>query len=401
MKKIFITAHSMDIGGAEQSLLGLLENIDYSRYSVDLFLLRRQGELLKYVPKEVNLLPMNSKYAALGISVKDALKQHQLSIVMARIIGKYAAIKRIKELQFDRENNVINEYSHKYTVNYLPRINKVEYDIAISFVSPHYIVANKVTSKKKIAWIHTDYSTLGVDVDSEYAMWNRYDKIISISESVTDSFLRTFPLLKSKIYIIENILPHKYMMKLTDAFGVDEEISDYDGMNILSIGRFSPQKRFTDIPQVCRLILDAGVRVRWYLIGFGMEEKAIRDNIIKYHVQDNVIILGKKENPYPYIKKCDVYIQPSNYEGKSIAVREAQIFHKPVIITNYSTANSQLENGVDGIIVPMDLVECATAIAGIISDRGLLEKVSKNTYGRDYINVSEIEKFYSLIEELV
>lgn len=129
-----------------------------------------------------------------------------------------------------------------------------------------------------------------------------------------------------------------------------------------------------------------------------MLEQLIRQKIREFKVEDSVIVLGKKENPYPYIKRCDVYVQPSNYEGKSIAVREAQILHKPVIITNYSTADSQLENGVDGFIVPLDIKQCALGIAKRINDKEALIKISKNTTRKDYINKSQIKIFYSLIE---
>ena len=94
---------------------------------------------------------------------------------------------------------------------------------------------------------------------------------------------------------------------------------------------------------------------------------------------DNVIILGKKENPYPYIKACDIYIQPSRYEGKAVTVREAQMLNKPVIITNFLTAKSQLEDGFDGIIVPMDNEKCAEGIISLIKNERLRDELIENT----------------------
>lgn len=74
--------------------------------------------------------------------------------------------------------------------------------------------------------------------------------------------------------------------------------------------------------------------------------------------------LGKNLNPYPYICRCDLYVQPSRYEGKCVSVKEAQMLRKPVVITNYATANSQVENGVDGIIVTMDNEKCLVKLQG-------------------------------------
>ena len=115
-------------------------------------------------------------------------------------------------------------------------------------------------------------------------------------------------------------------------------------------------------------------------------------------MENYVIILGKKENPYPYIKMCDVYVQPSRYEGKCVAVREAQILGKPVVITSYATAESQLEDGVDGIIVPMDNEGCAREITSLLRNDEKISLLSRNCCMRDYTNINEVEKVYSLME---
>ena len=134
MKKIFIMAHSMEIGGAERALLGILENIDTKNYEVDLFLLRHKGELMKYIPKNINLLPESKEYSSLGVPIIDVLRKKQLKLAYARYVGKKEAAKRIKDLNISGDNDIVNEYSHKYTVGVLPAINDKEYDLAISFM---------------------------------------------------------------------------------------------------------------------------------------------------------------------------------------------------------------------------------------------------------------------------
>ena len=398
MNKIFIMAHSMDIGGAEKSLLGLLENIDTSRYQVDLFLLRHEGALLNYLPDGINLLPESPHYSSMGVPLKNVIKKGYLKIAYCRYIGKKKAGKRLKELRIDCDNNIVNEYSHKYTVGVLPQITDEKYDLAISFMSPHYYVAKKVNAKKKVAWIHTDYSTFEVDVESETVMWNMYDNLIAVSDLVQKAFLKTFPTLASKTMVIENIIPYQYINKLSNEFSADGEMQSDGSIRLLSIGRFTYPKRFDEVPLMCKKLREKGLNVTWYLIGFGGDEQLIKAKIEENRMQRYVINLGKRENPYPYIKACDMYIQPSRYEGKSIAVREAQLFSKPVIITNYTTAHSQLRDGIDGVIVPMDLLHAVDAIADLIKDKEKQQMLICNTKKSDYIGKQEIEKVYALLE---
>lgn len=395
MKKILIFSHAMELGGAERALLGLLEAIDTTKYSVDLFLMRHQGELLKYIPDNVNLLPENKKYSCLAIPMKEVIRQCQFGVAFGRIRGLFAAKKRVKQLKLG-DNDVALEYSHKYTLRYMPQVSKEEYDLAISFLTPHYFVADKVRAKKKIAWIHTDYAFVEVDRQSQLKMWERYDNIISISDNAMESFVKTFPTLEERVSVIENIMPMQYMSQLADEFSAKEEMPKSE-VNLLTIGRFCNAKRMDEIPQICKRIRESGVDAKWYLIGFGGDEALIRQRISEAGAEDYVIILGKKENPYPYIKACDIYVQPSRYEGKSVAVREAQILGKPVIITNYTTAASQLKDGVDGVIVPMDIEACADGIIKVIKDKRLQETLIENTKKTDYTNAGEIEKLYQLM----
>lgn len=396
MKKIFIMSHAMEIGGAERALLGLLETIDTEKYQVDLFLMRHSGELMKYIPDNINLLHEIPQYASLAVPIADVIKKGQLSIAVGRTQGKFQAKKRVKQLGITGENDVALEYSHKYTLTAMPQISDIEYDLVISFLTPHYFAAEKVKAQKRICWIHTDYSVVSIDKESQLSMWNRYDKICSISEQVTDSFLKAFPELKNKILLHPNIMPQKYMVELTNAFSVESEMSE-DSIKLLSIGRFCYQKNFDNVPFICKKIIELGINVKWYLIGYGGDESLIKQKIIEADMQDHVIILGKKENPYPYIKACDLYIQPSRYEGKCVSVIEAQILNKPVIITNYATSGSQLEDGIDGVIVPMNNDDCAKGIVEVIQNTNLRNRLIENTKKKDYTNADEVEKIYKLM----
>lgn len=397
-KSILVFSHAMEIGGAERALLGLLESIDYTRYEVDLFLMRHSGELMQYIPAQVNLLPEVPQYAALAVPIGEVLRKRQFGVACGRFIGKEKAKKRIRKLKLPADNGVQLEYSHKYTRKWMPRVSEETYDLAISFLTPHYFVAEKVNAKSKAAWIHTDYMAVHVDIESELEMWGRYDYIISISETVTESFLKVFPSLRDKIRLIHNILPQKSILKQADEFTVQNEMPEDGSIRLLSIGRFCRAKNYDNVPDICRRLLDAGVSVTWYIIGYGGSEKLIRDKIAEAGMQEHVVILGKKNNPYPYIKACDVYVQPSRYEGNSVTVHEAQMLGKPVIITKYPTSSKQLMDGVDGVIVPMENRPCADRIAQILRDKELLIRLKENCLQSDYFNQSEavaIEQLFS------
>lgn len=166
---------------------------------------------------------------------------------------------------------------------------------------------------------------------------------------------------------------------------------------LLSIGRFCEAKNYNNVPDITRRIIKSGCNIKWYIIGFGGDEALIRQKIAEAGMQDHVIILGKKENPYPYIKDCDIYVQPSRYEGKSVTVREAQMLCKPVVVTNYPTASSQIQNGVDGVIVPMDNEDCAKDLAKFILDTEKQNKIIDYLKIHDYGNVDEVKNIYELL----
>ena len=348
-----------------------------------------------HIPERVNLLPEIPQYACLAIPFVQVLKSGHFGVALGRYIGKKRAYSYIRHHRL-HENAVSLEYSHKYTLPFMPSIGNGEYDLAISFLTPHYFVAEKVHAKKKAAWIHTDYSQLSVDRHSELSMWNEYNHIVGVSKDVVRSFVGVFPSLANRTIVIENTLSKTLIDKQAKAFSVENEMPSDSNLNLLSIGRFTYAKNFDNVPDICAHIRASGLPVKWYLIGYGSEESLIRRKIADAGMQKHVIILGKKDNPYPYISACDIYVQPSRYEGHSVTVREAQLLRKPVVITKYPTAMSQLENGVDGVIVPMDNKGCAQEIVDLLQNHFKLEQIIDACTYRDYSMANEAYKIASL-----
>ena len=394
---ILIFSQAMELGGVERSLLGLLDSIDYDRYDVDLFLMRHSGELMPYLNPKAKLLPEIPQYASLAVPMASLVKSGQLGVLRARLKGKTSAGRFDRRHPGDKPSVTALTYSHKYTLPVMPQISGKTYDLAISFLTPHYFARERVRARKYAAWIHTDYTALTFDRSAELAMWEGYDAICGVSEQASRGFQAVFPELAGKVQTIENILPKELICKQAEAPQTD--LPSGGAKALLSVGRFCEAKNFDNVPDICRRLVADGLDVKWYLIGYGGSEPLIRQKIHDAGMQDRVIILGKKDNPYPYMRACDLYVQPSRYEGKAVTVREAQLLGKPVVITDYATSASQLADGVDGVIVPMDNAGCAAGIAALLRDPARMQRLSENCAKRDYTNSAEVEKIYALMED--
>ena len=394
-KRIFISMHYLEIGGAESALIGLLQSIDYTRFDVDLFLHCHRGEMMQFIPKEVNLLPEIKEYAHIECSMKKALLDGCWGVLYGRIKAKWQFCNYLRRKGLS-ESMAIYHYIADNISAFLPSLFFLgEYDLAISFHFPHNYVINKVLGKKKICWIHTDYTRIDINVEQEVPVWSAFDHVMSISPDVTKSFLQVFPSLKNKIVEMENILSEDFIRKRAEEFDTSVELIG-DGVNVLSVGRFCEAKNYDNVPDICRRIREKGLNLRWFLIGYG-DDSLIRQRIHEAGMEEYVIILGKRSNPYPYIEACDIYAQPSRYEGKSVTVREAQILCKPVVITDYPTAKSQIKQGVDGVIVPIDNENCANGMVEFIQNQQLQQQIVDYLQIHDYGNMNEIEKLYKLI----
>lgn len=396
--RIIILMHYLELGGAEMALLGLLHALDPKRVDVDLFVYSHRGPLMQYIPEWVNLLPQIGSYAVIEEPMATAVKRGYLGVVVGRLMAKWKFKQFRKKHPVHGDDGAIMQYIGDYVTPHLPKISpEVEYDLCISFLTPHNIGRDKVRTKKRLAWIHTDYSTVDINSERELPVWDAYDNIASISPEVTNAFVNRFPSLKSKVIEIENILPKDYVLSRTEEFDAKDEFKGE--INLLSIGRYCTAKNYDNVPFIARNIVEAGLKgLKWYIIGYGGDEEFIRGKIAEAGMEEHVVLLGKKDNPYPYIKACDIYVQPSRYEGKSVTVREAQILCKPVIVTNYPTASSQISHGIDGVIVPLDNDGCAKGIADFIENKELQKQIVENLKKGDYANACEVNKIYDLLK---
>lgn len=394
-KKMIITNFDLEIGGVERSLIGLLSCINKDEYYVDLFLFNHKGEFFNQIPKNINLLSEIPQFSTFRKSIKQILLEGHLISTVVRLLSKIISKFKEKQIKMPASNSYLVRTIF-YSLPLLPKL-KGDYDIALSFLTPHYVVSKKVSAKIKVAFIHTDYTLIDVDKEFEIKMWEPFNYIAAVSEECKQAFIKTFPSLQSKCMVIENILSPEFVRQLAN-IDVSNEMPDDGHIKICSVGRFSPAKGFDQAVLACKKLKDLGYKIKWYVIGYGGDGPLLRQLIAENNLQDYFIILGKKVNPYPYMKACDIYAQPSRYEGKAVTVREAQMLGKPVVITNFTTAKSQLEDGIDGYICPMGVDGIVEGLKKLITDQDFRSKIAQNASLGNYGNEFEVEKIYNLLK---
>ena len=396
MKNILISSFDMEVGGVERSLISMLNNFDYKNYNINLMLYSHTGDFMNLIPKEVNLLEENHKYATYRKPIKNILLEKNFLIAISRIMANLNSRIVSKIIGVDEIGYYQMQLMWKYALPFLPKLEK-EYDVAISYLWPHYFVAEKVNAKKKIAWIHTDYSVIETDIKEDLRIWNKFDYIFAVSEECRKSFLKKYKSLEEKVIVMENITSPDFIKVISNEKIEDEFIKD-KSFKLLSVARLSHAKGIDNAVKALRLLHDRGFKdIKWYVVGYGGDEQMIKDLIKENDLEDSFILLGKKTNPYPYMKECDLYVQPSRYEGKAVTVGEAQILCKPVIITNYSTANSQVDNNFDGYITELSIEGIANGIEKLYKDKEFRDKLIKNCMTMDYGNSYELDKLYKIL----
>lgn len=289
---------------------------------------------MSFIPDKVNLLPEVAAYACIESPMKEAAKRGQWRVVLGRLRAKWQHRRYLRKSNVSKDKDAsIFQFVGDCVTPVLPEINPgVEYDLCISFLTPHNIGRDKVRARKRMAWIHTDYSTIIVNALQELHVWDSYDYIAAISPEVRKSFIGTFSSLESKIIDLENVLLPDFVRRRADEEDVSAQFTGK--VNLLSVGRFCTAKNYDNVPDIARRMVESGIDgLKWYIIGLGGDENLIRHRIVEAGMEEQVILLGKRSNPYPYIKACDIYVQPSRYEGMSVTVREAQMLGKSVVVT--------------------------------------------------------------------
>ncbi|WP_203287280.1 glycosyltransferase [Metabacillus sp. cB07] len=383
-KTILFVIDSLTIGGAEKSLVSLLKTINAENYSIDLLQIKRGGDLERFVPEHITLLPEPEYFK----------NTHNLKYKFSRI--KTSILLRTNEY---RTNPLHTEQIVYKSIQNLIQPLKKTYDLAIAYSQgmPTYIVANKVNAARKIAWINTDYTNTLYDKEFDFHSYSKIDKIVAVSDHIKTSVSNLRKEYQHKIDIIFDIVDPVLINKMANE-GTAEEY-EYDKTNILTVGRLVEAKGYTKAIQVAKKLKENGIKFKWFVIGDGPERMKLQKMIVSNHLENHFFLLGKRLNPYIYMNMCDLYIQPSLKEGFGLTVCEAKILKKPIICTNFSTASEIINSGQDGLIVEHDVKSIYDGITKFLNDNNFKMKILNQLESTAvYSSVSELNKFYSLLE---
>lgn len=390
--------NNLSSGGAEKSLSSLLQTIDYSKYEVDLLLFKPEGLFFKNLPKQVNVLEKPFEYQFFDMPIKtalsDSIRKGRVDIAISRIGASYIFRK-------EKNKSRCEQRAWQYMSKPLKKINK-SYDIAIGYLekSSIYFIVDKVEAKKKIGWIHTNYSNSGMDQQLDYPYFQQLDHIVTVSEECAESIKIHFPDLTNKVKVIGNIVSPAIIYTLSNHELQSDFIQGKECTSVVTVARLGNEKGIDMAIEACNVLKKSGRQLRWYVLGYGTEkeQKEMASTIKHKNLQNHFKLLGVKENPYPYIKKADIYVQPSRYEGKSIAIDEAKILQKPIIVTNFSTAKDQINDDENGLIVEMNGESIAAGIEKLIADCELKNKLIHNLSREQVGTESEVYKLYELFQ---
>ena len=392
-KKLLFVIPNLGVGGAEKSLVNLLNELDYDKYEVDLFLMSKTGIFLEQLPKEVNVLPESLYFKKFSIRFYKSLwwflTHFKFSLVFYKIL--FTLSNRLTK------NVVLSEQKNwRYLKHFFPVLSK-EYDVSIGYLekNANYIAVDSVKAKKKIGFIHTDYKEMGMYKRYDLPFFEKMNYVISVSENCVFCLEKEFPEFPNKFKMVHNINSPKVIGHLSK-ISIEENIKlPY----ILSIGRLIKLKSFDLAIKACKILINRGLTINWYVIGTGELKEELEEQIKEHELEQYFFLLGIRKNPYPYIKNALIYCQTSVFEGKSIAIDEAKILKKPIVVTNFPTAKDQIQHLENGYICEINPEAIADAIELLIKDEKLREKFTENLSKEDFGIEKELEKFYKLIEE--
>lgn len=385
---------SLNIGGAEKSLVSMLNLLPDDKYEIDLLLLRDEGSFRNSVPEHVNVLSVDFPYECLVVSPKNI--KYYLNKGIRYFIKKLYSLVKLKTRRYLSMDQVLWEIWR----DEIP-VHDKQYDAAISYIEgiPNYYVLEKIKAARKIIWVHNEYSKLGYNADYDLTYFQNADAIVTISELCRSCLINTFPSIASKFHVLENLTDPSLIKKMAEQEIDDPQFTiQYDGLKILSIGRLHPQKQFDLAIKAARIIKDSGIRFKWYIIGEGSLRHELEQQIRESLLTEDVLLLGVRKNPYSYMKLCDIVVQSSLYEGKSIVVDEAKILNKPIVATRYETVYDVIADYKTGVISDMTPKSLAASILEVYSNISLRELLINNLSKERNDNVKDIQKYIKVID---
>lgn len=386
-QSILIVYSKMIIGGSTTSLLSLLNSLDYEQYSVDLLLYDHTGQLQEQINPSIHLLPpMGEKISTIK---KMCRPNFWVTALKSRVLSKK-----------NRNSLIKGQYMSKYEALACPKLKKY-YDVAISFLEfwPMEYVARRVCADKKIGWIHSDILTAGLIKGINDSTYQVFDKIVLVSQSCKNNMDAIYPEFSQKTVVIQNLLSEKTVKSMAQ---VSTEIKMEGFPLFVTVCRIDFASKGLDRAVAAFSILkekgELPEQAKWYIIGGGGDEEKLREMIWQNNLESHIILLGSHSNPYSIEKDADFFLLPSRYEGKPMAITEAQMLGVIPVVCRYASADEQIKSGVDGLVVDNTDENIYQVLKEIFEGHYSIEAMKKYILFHDYSNMEEIEKFYRLIQ---
>jgi len=361
-RKILFFIDSLTCGGAEKSLISLLPLLDYSQVEVDLMMYQRGGVFEQYVPKEVKIVdfPHNTNLwfrfcqCAFSLLIRLMPKRHGAEV---RWMAMSSAFTRLKKV----------------------------YDVAIAYQQgfPTYYIAEKVSAQRKYTWVNADITKVGYKDAFNRRFYDKYDKVVPVSDVLTEILSMSSFVDKSKLFPVLDILNVDLIRKMSQNKSFEEEIKgEYltaKPLIITTVGRLVKLKGYDMAVEAANILKQKGINFKWFLVGGGDQEPIIRRQIEELGLSKNIIMTGMQPNPYPYMAAADIYVQTSRFEGFGLTLNEARILNRPVISTNFPVVYDQIQDGVNGLIAEMTPESIAEKIMLLVENPLLRERLIEAT----------------------
>lgn len=356
MKKLLVVAKSLGGGGSEVALIEFLNHLDRNKYDVTLLLLDDDTEYSYRLKKEIKI----------GYIKFDNSFYHSLASMYA-LPGRI--IKKIKLNKYLPIYDFLAEHSRMPSLSY--------YDIAIDFYGygafTTAFLALNVKARKKAVWLHDEQMPWISNVERYLG---NYDRIFGVSKAIKDTFNDRYPEYKEKSDIFYNVIDVKNILKKSTEFYPKEFTRNV--FNIVTVGRLTEQKGYDVSIKAARILKDKGIQFKWFAIGEGKDRQKLESLIRKLNLNNNFFLLGRRDNPYPYIKNCDLYVQFSRHEGYGLSVLEARILDKPIIVSNLVVFKEQIKDRWNGLIANFDEDSLASSIEEMYVNHRLRNKIKTN-----------------------
>lgn len=384
-KKILFITPSLCQGGLEHSLITMLKLLDKNKYEMYLYTYREDLSLLPLVPEYVHFK-------------NDLLNKHyQRNPKTMCLWGVEAGLKKLgvkDKAELYASNR--KKYIHKQKVNQIKKAYKNTYfDVVVgNSIGMTSEMAAIVNAKKRFVFFR---SSVDLHHEENIELFPKYDGIIAVSQGVKDMLCSSYGNIEDKIYVLENYVDAEQIITKANQPISNGLVQPDNKLILCTCGRFSEEKGFDLAVKSASILKKKDIGFVWYFIGDGVLRKSLEKQISEYSLDENIIITGYVDNPFPYIKMCDIYIQPSYHESYGRTIKEAIILGKPIVSTDTVGAHTLLDNTEFGEIVDISAEALAQGIMTVV------EKQKQGKYDRYDIKENELEKseYISKLEKLL